>query len=72
MDINRTDNKNYLGFGAANSNRKQGHWKYDTELRRATQPDTWQGDDGTYRFSTEPGRHTGTKQIFSELSQKPF
>jgi len=41
MDINKTDNKNDLGFSAANSNRKQGQWKYDKELWGDTQPDTW-------------------------------
>lgn len=70
MIINQRDNKNDLHFfSAANSNRKQGHRKYDKELRQATRPDTWQGDGDTYHFSAEPSRHTGTKKVFSELSQ---
>jgi hypothetical protein len=36
MDIDQTDNKNDLSCSAANSNSKQGHWKYDKELWRAT------------------------------------
>jgi hypothetical protein len=73
MDINQTDATDDLGVSAANSNGKQGHWRYNKELRWATRLDTWRGDDNdTRHFSEEPSRHTDTKQIFSELSYTPF